>query len=151
MGYCQIPDKKNVTYMQYIKTLFKTLFLIYLGMVFFFSLHTFTESPVDFSWRLFGVRADRIMHFIMFFPFPFSAWFAFGHKLKEMSNRYSYLLLLISGIAISTLTEFLQKAMPGREYDLVDLLANYSAIITGSVLVIILDKYAKSIWPGRLQ
>lgn len=137
--------------MNFIKYLFRTLFVLYLVLLFFFSLYSFKNSPVNLSAYFFGIRADRIAHFIMFFPFPFSAWFAFSSKIKNITGRFAYLAIFITGIIIATTTELLQSFTPSRESDWYDLIANYTAVFMGTLLVMLIDKYAKNVWPSRLQ
>lgn len=137
--------------MNFIKYLFRTLFALYILLLFFFSLYSFKSSPVDLSQFLWGIRADRIAHFVMYFPFPFSAWFAFSSTIKKVTGKLAYLALFTTGIIIASTTELLQSFTPSRESDWLDLVANYTAIFMGTILVILIDKYAKNVWPGRLQ
>lgn len=137
--------------MNFVKYLFRTLFVLYLSLLFFFSLYSFNSSPVDLSKYFLGVRADRIAHFIMFFPFPFSAWFAFGGQIKKITTKFAYLALFIMGIVVASFTETLQSVIPGRDSDWLDLVANYSSIFMGTLLVVLVDKYAKNVWISRLQ
>ncbi len=137
--------------MKIIKYTFRSLFFIYITLVVFLSLYSFKNTSINLSDYIFGIRADRYAHFLMFFPFPFSAWFAFGGIIRNYSGKWSMILLCLSGIAISSITEFLQKLNPDRGFDPKDLLANYTGIIIGTLLVIIIERYAKNVWPGRLQ
>lgn len=97
-----------------------------------------------------GIEADKIAHFIMFFPFPFSAWFAFSSIIKKITKKHAYLLLFFTGIAVASTTELLQSFIPTRDSDWLDLMANYTAIFLGTLLVMVIDKYARNVWPGRL-
>ncbi|OFX80355.1 MAG: hypothetical protein A2X17_00375 [Bacteroidetes bacterium GWF2_41_61] len=137
--------------MNFIKYTFRSLFLIYIFTIIFASLYSFKNTSVDLSGFIFGIRADRLIHFIMFLPFPFFAWLAFGTGIKRHTIRFSMSVLALSGLLISTLTETLQTLNPNRDFDYVDLIANYSAIIMGTILVALIEKYAKNVWPSRLQ
>ena len=137
--------------MSFIKYTFRSLFFIYIVVVLFASLYSFKNTSVDLSVFILGIRADRLVHFIMFFPFPFSAWLAFGTTIKKLTNRWSMPALLFSGAIISSITEFLQTLNTNRYFDYVDLIANYSAIVVGTIMVALIEKYAKNVWPGRLQ
>ena len=120
-------------------------------LLFFFSLYSFNSTPIDLSKYFWIIRIDRIAHFIMFFPFPFSAWFAFGGKIKKKTGKFAFLTLLITGIVIASLTETLQAFIPGRDSDWLDLVANFTSIFLGTLLVMCIDKYAKNVWISRLQ
>lgn len=114
-------------------------------------MYSFKSTPVDLSKFFWGIRADRIAHFIMFFPFPFSAWFAVGGVIKKTTGRFAYSALFIIGIIVASTTEAFQFFVPGRDSDWFDLVANYSAIFMGTILVLLIDKYAKNVWISRLQ
>lgn len=137
--------------MNFIKYLFRTLFVLYIFLLFFFSFYSFKSTPVDLSKYILGIRADRIAHFVMFFPFPFSAWFAFGGQIKKITSKFAYSALFITGIVVVSFTEALQAIIPGRDSDWLDLVANYSSILMGTLLVILVDKYANNVWISRLQ
>ncbi len=137
--------------MNFIKYAFRSIFFIYILIILFASLYSFKNTSVDLSGFILGIRADRLIHFIMFLPFPLFAWLAFGTTIKRHTHRLSISVLLISGLLISTITEVLQTLNPNRDFDYIDLIANYSAIIIGTTLVALIEKYAKNVWPGRLQ
>jgi len=132
------------------KFLFRILFALYISILLFLSLYSFKETQVDLSFKILGLDADKVIHFIMYLPFPFSAWFAFGGIMKNSFGRYSKLVLFVSGLAVASLTELLQNTTSYRYSDFYDLLANYFAIFLGTILVLIIDRYAYNVWPGRL-
>ncbi|MEA4868503.1 hypothetical protein SDC9_71391 [bioreactor metagenome] len=136
--------------MNKIKIIFRTLFVVYLALVFFLSLYSFSGTSIDLNYSLFGIDADKIIHFLMFLPFPFSAWFAFRSVYIRVGGKFQKMMLLVSGLALATITELLQKTTTCRYSDFYDLLANYLAIILGTLMVCLIDKYAKDVWPGRL-
>lgn len=137
--------------MNIIKYTFRSLFLIYVIVVFFASLNSFKNTSINLSVFILGIRADRLAHFVMFLPFPLAAWLAFGTSIKKYAGRWSVPTLAFSGLLISTVTESLQALNPNRDFDYIDLIANYSAIFTGTIMVVLIEKYAKNVWPGRLQ
>ncbi|PKP00483.1 MAG: hypothetical protein CVU13_02990 [Bacteroidetes bacterium HGW-Bacteroidetes-8] len=137
--------------MNFIKYAFRSLFFIYIFIVLFASLYSFKNTSLNLSGFILGIRVDRLIHFIMFLPFPFFAWLAFGATIKRHTDRLYISVLLLSGLLISTITETLQTLNPNRDFDYIDLIANYSAIVMGTILVSLIEKYAKNVWPGRLQ
>ena len=136
--------------MKYIRTIFRILFVIYLGLVFFFCLYSFKDTGVDLSTYFFGIRADRIAHFIMFFPYPFSAWLAVKEELRERFGKLSHLILLLSGILLAFTAETLQLLNPSRDFDPIDLVANISGLATASLIIFFLEKSIDNVWPDRL-
>jgi len=137
--------------MRILKYTFHAVFYIYILLVLFASLYSFKETKIDLSEYILGIRVDRIVHFILFLPYSVNAWLAFGSSLKKYSGRYSQLYILFSGLVVSSVTEYLQTLTPYRDFDIFDLSSNYLGIMSGSILVYILNKYAKNVWPGRLQ
>lgn len=137
--------------MKKVRLLFKVLFLIYICMVFFFCLYTFNDTGVDLSKYIFGIRADRLAHFIMFFPYPFSAWLAAKRELRERLGKYSHVVLLISGILLAITTEALQSLNPGRDTDPLDLVANITGLLSATAIIYKTEKFIDHVWPDRLQ
>ncbi len=137
--------------MRILKYTFHAIFYLYIALVLFASLYSFNDTKIDLSDYIFGIRVDRIVHYILFLPYSVIAWLAFGSTLKRYPGKYSKYYILLSGMIISSLTEYLQTLTPYRDFDLLDLTSNYLGIISGSLIVYILDKYAKNVWPGRLQ
>ncbi len=137
--------------MRILKYTFHAVFYLYIALVLFASLYSFNDTKIDLSEYLFGIRVDRVVHYILFLPYSVTAWLAFGSSLKKYSGRYSQIYLLISGFIISSLTEYLQTLTPYRDFDIYDLTSNYLGVLSGSFFVYLLNKYAKNVWPGRLQ
>ncbi|GAB1373287.1 MAG: VanZ family protein [Bacteroidales bacterium] len=136
--------------MKIIRVVFKILFIIYLALVFFFCLYSFKDTGVDLSSTIFGIRADRVAHFIMFFPYPLSAWLAVKKELREKMGRFSHPVILGSGILVAILAELLQSTTPTRDSDPFDLIANIAGLILASILIFTLEKYIDYVWPDRL-
>jgi VanZ family protein len=134
-----------------IVVIFKFLFLIYLATVLFLCLYTFKDTGIDLSQYFLGIRADRIAHFIMFLPYPLSAWFAIGSWFKKVSGRFGIAMLVFSGIILAFVAETLQNLNPNRDFDPIDILANIIGILTGTILLLVFNKIVKHVWPGRLQ
>ena len=120
-------------------------------MVFFFCLYSFKDTGVDLSKYIFGIRGDRIAHFIMFFPYPFSAWLASKKELRERFGKASHFVLLISGVSLAITVELMQSFIPNRDSDPMDFFANLSGLIVAAVIILILEKFIDNVWPDRLQ
>ena len=84
---------------------------------FFFALYTFKDTGIDLSLYFFGIRADRIAHFIMFLPYPFLAWHAIEGWFKKVFGRYDIAMLVLSGIMLALVAETLQNLNPNRDFD----------------------------------
>jgi len=137
--------------MKNVRILFKVLFIIYICMVLFLCLYSFKESDIDLSSYIFGIRADRVAHFVMFFPYPFSAWLAVKGELRERFGKMSHAIVLTSGVILALAAEALQSLTPARDTDPLDLASNIAAIISASIIIFALEKKIDNVWPDRLQ
>lgn len=86
----------------------------------------------------FGLPVDKIVHFLMFFPFPVLAFKAFDSEDSKPGRR---ILLIIgigaAGTALAALTEFVQGYLSYRSEDAYDLFSDYIGLGAGVVVVII--------------
>ncbi|MDO9679804.1 MAG: hypothetical protein Q8S23_06005 [Bacteroidales bacterium] len=137
--------------MKFSQYIFIVLFFIYILLVLFFSLWTFESTPIDLSKYILFIRADHAAHFVMFFPYPISAWFAFEPYLRKRGKKHPLLIIFISGILLASIAELLQNLNPARDFDLMDMAANFSSIILSSILVKSIERVLNNVWPGRLQ
>ncbi len=72
-----------------------------------------------------GVKADKILHMMLFLPMIPLAWFAFRPKWA-----ITKVVILWSGVIFGVLTELIQHYLPYRSGDITDVAAD----IVGSVL-----------------
>lgn len=134
-----------------IVNLFRYLFAIYIALVFFFCLYSFGDTGINLTEYIFGIRVDRIAHFIMFFPYPISAWLALKASLRKLFPGFPQTMVLLSGLGLAFVAETLQKLNPARESDMFDLAANFTAIASGTLVIFIFRKFIDNVWPDRLQ
>lgn len=103
----------------------------------FFCFYNFSFKDIDLSKHFLGIPLDKIVHFIMFFPYPFIAWLTCKHSrhLAKFRN-YSIWITFFSGLLLAVFTEVVQKLLiPGREGDAYDFLADFIAIILGTTII----------------
>ena len=112
-------------------------FCIYIMAVFYLCFAKPDDMPsIEISF--FGLPIDKVVHFLMFLPFPILAFKALDSENLKSGRR----ILLISGIAaaggaIATLTEFMQGYLSYRSEDPYDLFADFIGLCTGIAGVII--------------
>jgi VanZ family protein len=88
--------------------------------------------------NFFGIPIDKVVHFLMFLPFPFLAFKAFeSENLKNGRHIILFLGITAAGAALATLTEFIQGYLTYRSEDTYDLLSDYMGLSTGVVVLII--------------
>lgn len=136
--------------MKITQKIFIVLFFTYILLVLFFTLWTFESTPIDLSEYILFIRADHAAHFIMFFPYPISAWFAFEPTLRKRGKMLALLTIFLSGIVLAILAEVIQNFNPARDFDIMDIVANFSAIILSSLMVKLSERILNNVWPGRL-
>ena len=83
---------------------------------------------------------DKLGHLGVFaILFLLLAWGFTKQYKNEAGNKSTYIALTIS-IVYSTALELLQKFIPGRAFDLYDIIANSSGIFTGLIIFLFLNK-----------
>lgn len=85
------------------------------------------------------VGFDKLVHFSLFFTLVF-LWHRTGRKsLTEKLNKKKFITnYLVFGIGIAILVEYLQRYIPGRSFDLLDMVANLLGGAVGTVCFYIL-------------
>lgn len=79
----------------------------------------------ELSREIWGIPLDKIVHFLMFFPYPIIAYIAFK---PEDGRKWQHLLVLFAlftvGIGLAIGTEHLQGLTKHRSYDINDFYAD---------------------------
>ena len=112
-------------------------FLVYFGLVLYVCFGHFTDLP-DMSKPIWGIPQDKIIHFIMFFPFPILGALALNLRPSRYGKAcMDALLLFICGIALAAATEIAQGFTSYRDPSVWDWVADTSALVSSSVIVLI--------------
>lgn len=120
------------------KTAFKVLFFIYLAGVLFLCFGRFDNAPSVPS--VLGIQVDKILHFLLFFPFPILAFLAFDKHTETVATSLIFTgISLAGGILLALATEFGQALTSWRSGDIWDFLADVTGLIVGSILVLYID------------
>lgn len=86
---------------------------------------------------VFGIPTDKVIHFIMFLPYPFLAYISFCPDRKGVLTHMLALIAIIAvGAAMSMGVERLQIAA-GRNYDIKDFYANIAGMAAGAAITLI--------------
>lgn len=112
------------------KKFWLSVFIVYFLAVLYLCFgHISTDEnlPVE----MFGIPFDKVVHFCMFLPFPVFGTLAFAGKKPWRALSFSIIL----GVVAATSIELLQSVLTEyRGTDIWDLVANLTAIVTGSLL-----------------
>lgn len=79
-----------------------------------------------------NISFDKIVHFILFAVLSFLL-LAIGSQYKKQNNASTFLLIALISIIYGALMESVQILVPGREFHLLDLLADTMGVIAGLI------------------
>ena len=123
----------------------RILFAVYLAAVAFLCFGRFSSSQ-DVPTDLWGIPTDKVVHFLMFFPFPALAYLAFDRYKGNRSSSFLWAgVAFLAGCAYAAVTELIQSRLSYRSGDPFDFQADFLALAACSVfiLIIILLKHKK--------
>jgi len=121
----------------------RILFVVYLAAIAYLCLWNFQHLP-HVSRSFFGIPTDKIVHFLMFLPYPILLYFAIGKKIGKPKMAILFILLIfISGCIIAAGTEYLQGKTSYRTADIKDFKADSISLAIGSLIVFITDLFKK--------
>jgi VanZ family protein len=115
------------------------LFLVYLALVAWLCFGNFKPTP-DMPRSLWGIAIDKVIHFLMFLPFPILGTMAFDFRSWWRALACSMLMANI----VAFLFERLQSVLTShRITDAKDLNANLLGITLGLLITIVIGLIAK--------
>lgn len=112
----------------------KLFFFIYMAIIFSLCFFNFSfQEGIEIPLYILGIPVDKVVHFLMFVPFPILISLAFC--------RTGAFLVLLLGALLAIFTEGVQYyLLPYREGDILDFAADMTGIAAG-LLCLILFKY----------
>lgn len=117
----------------------RVLFVIYLITVAYLCFWHFTNVSTFQKYFLI-FPADKVVHFLMFLPFPILAYAAFGRKFEGPWQAIGFVLLLfLIGCSVAAVTELVQSRIPYRSADPADFRADAIALCISSLSIFIWD------------
>lgn len=124
-------------------TIFRILTLLYLAAVAVLCFANF-GSVRDVPLSFFGIPTDKIVHFLMFLPFPLVAFFSFPLKKAGVGRSILIIIcLFVFGCLFAWGTEFVQSKLPYRTMDPDDFKADAAGLICGSVVTFLVRLFSK--------
>lgn len=116
----------------------RILLVLYLAAVAVLCFANFTKIP-DVPRNIFGIPADKLVHFAMFLPFPVLGFFSLNVKrLGVVKTLIIIVLLFCLGCLMAWGTEYYQGLLPYRTMDPADFKADRIALACGSVVTFII-------------
>ena len=119
--------------------IFRIVMLLYLFAVAWLCFDNFdnlSEAPKT----LFGLPADKVVHFCMFFPFPILAFLAYDRYTETPWQALAALVSICAvGCIFAGITEIIQGSLPYRTQDVKDFRADCLSICIASLTVFVID------------
>lgn len=120
------------------------VFCLYIAAVCYLCFSKPDDIPT-IQFNFLGLPIDKIVHFLMFLPFPLLAFLSFDAKDSKNGRRLLLMLgIVAAGIALAAATEFIQGRLQYRSEDRYDLLSDVSGLFIGAVIVIIYKIFRKN-------
>ena len=121
------------------RLIFKILLVLYLITVAWLCFGNFSSLP-NVKMSYWGIPTDKIVHFLMFFPFPLICFGAFDkYTTKPWHSVLFVVTVFCIGCFLAGATEIGQSMTKYRTGDQFDFLADGLALGISSLIVLILD------------
>ena len=93
----------------------------------------------DVPKTVFGLEIDKIVHFLMFFPFPFLVFFSFGRRGEKAWKAILWTVVVFAvGCTLAGVTEIVQGELGYRTADVMDFRADGLSLAIASLITFIL-------------
>lgn len=117
----------------------RILFVLYIAAVVWLCIHNF-KSVQDLPRTIAGIPADKVVHFCMFFPFPFLTYISYDRQKKGVGATLLFVgATLLLGFILAVGTEMAQSFLPYRTADYKDLIADSFGLLSCSLIVLVAD------------
>ncbi len=118
-----------------LKKTYIIVFCIYLAAVGVLCFMNPSDIPEIGLQTFLGIPIDKILHFLMFLPYPILAGLSFmNSRIGLIRNLIILTAIIITGIGVSYGTEVIQSHTEYRSYEINDFYADLTGIATGSLL-----------------
>lgn len=119
----------------HLRILYIAAFCIYLaavGVLCFIRPSSLPEMDVK---TFLGLPIDKVLHFLMFLPYPVLSGLVFINKDQKLSAAATIMLILaITGTGVAYGTEMIQSQTGYRSYEIADFYADMTGIAAGIIL-----------------
>lgn len=121
------------------RTIAQIVFWVYIALVLYLCFGKFGNLN-NVPRQLWGIPTDKVVHFLMFFPFPLLAFLAFDVYTDNLWKSLLFsLLTFLVGVLVAAGTEYVQSFLPYRTGDRHDLRADVIALSVSTSIVFIID------------
>ncbi|MBR4134092.1 MAG: VanZ family protein [Bacteroidales bacterium] len=122
------------------RLLARIVFLLYLAAVLYLCFGNFSDMS-SVAKHFLGIESDKVVHFLMFLPFPILFYMAFGWRTRNpWHSMLMVLAILALGCLIAAGTELVQELIPYRAADIADFMADFLALCIASTVTFFVDQ-----------
>lgn len=115
----------------------RILLVLYLAALCMLCFGNFSNAP-KVQPSFFGIPTDKIVHFLMFFPFPILVYFAFNrYGGKRLWQLLGVLITFLTGAGMAIGTELIQGLITYRSKDVRDFRADCIALAAASIIILL--------------
>ena len=123
-------------------TIFCIITVLYVALVAVLCFANLKTAP-DAPRTLFGIESDKVVHFLMFLPFPALAFLSFRTRNMSIGATVGLIVLIFAvGCLIAWGTEYVQGMLPYRTKDQNDMKADMLGLTITSVITFIISAIA---------
>ena len=117
---------------QHISSVCFCLYILAVGMICF----TRPEDIPSISFDWFGLPVDKLIHCLMFVPFPILSYMTLvPERYGWWAKMASIIAIALFGAGISYMTEVVQSMLGYRSYEITDFVADIAGICIGSFII----------------
>lgn len=116
----------------------RVLFLCYIPAICLICFADSSNIP-SIQKTILGLPSDKVIHFLMFAPFPIMAYLSFDHDRKKSHSALFVLYAFLFGTFLAMMTEVIQSFIPSRSMELYDFYADVIALLVVSIFVLLVD------------
>lgn len=108
------------------------------------------RSSIDFNIDWFGIPKDKVIHFLLFFPFPIICHIAFPRLRNTPVRMLRFgIIVFLAGAATGGGIEILQGLTGYRSCDLYDFVADCTGLAAASLLLLLHETFIRD-WSRRI-
>lgn len=123
-------------------TLFRILLLLYLGVLALLCFANFSSVP-EVQPTFLGIPADKLVHFLMFLPFPSLAfWSLRPGRFGVVKTLLILIVIFAVGCLVAWGTEYVQGLLPYREMDMLDFRADRIGLACGCIIAFLIQLFS---------
>ena len=127
----------------------RIIFWIYIAVVLFLCFGKFGNLH-GVPRAIWGIPTDKVVHFLMFFPFPILAFLAYDVFTDNLWKSLLFCLAtFLFGVLIAAGTEYGQSFLPHRSGDRHDLQADVLALSISAFIVLVIDILKQLVKPRK--